>query len=190
MFLRKMLMISTAAVLLLGIAGCEAFSDAWKDAMNPETSKSSWGEEYKPKFVMTLFQIVDYPRAGDLEAEISTFDGKKVWINTNQFFSSKNIKDIKLLPRADQPDTYDLALQLDERGVRMWTIMAIDFRDKKVAMMIDKYYEGSFSPQPLASEDATWVVIKYPFNQVTAAGLQKFAKKNYEFFNPSPTSFF
>ncbi len=190
MFFRSMFMTAAAALLLFCVTGCEAFSEAWKEATSPEASKSTWGEEYKPKYVMTLFQIVDYPRAGDLEAEISTFDGKKVWINTNQFFSSKNIKDIKLLPRADQPDTYDLAIQLDDRGVRIWTMMALEFRDRKVAMMIDKYYEGAFIPQPLANEEATWVIIKFPFNQVTAAGLQKFAKKNYEHFNPSPTSLF
>ncbi len=168
--------------------GCDEFKEAWEDAMTP--TKSAFGEEYQPKYVMSLYQVVKYPRAGDLEAEISTFDGKKLWINTNQFFSSKQIKDIKLIPRTDRPDCYDLALQLDERGSRIWTMMSLQFRDDPVAMLIDKYFQCTFNPQPLDSDEESWVVIKYPFDQVTAQGLQKYAKQNYKYFNPSATSLF
>ncbi len=188
--MRKLYRLAAAAILTLVLAGCESFETAWSEALASSGGNVSWGEEYKPKYVLSLFQIVDYPRAGDLEAEISTFDGKKIWINTNQFFSSKHVKDIKLLPRVDRPDCFDLALQLDERGCRIWTMMALEFREKQVAMTIDKYYQCSFNPEPLATEETNWVTIKYPFDKVTATGLQKHAKKNYKHYNPSPTSLF
>ncbi len=188
MIVHKALRLFAAAAALLAVTGCETLNEAWEEALTP--SKSTFGEEYQPKYVLALYQVVKYPRAGDLEAEISTFDGKKLWINTNQFFSSKQVKDIKLLPRADRPDCYDIALQLDERGSRIWTMMSLQFRDEPVAMMIDKYFQCTFNPQPLDSDEETWVVIKYPFDQVTAHGLQKYAKQNYKYFNPSPTSLF
>lgn len=175
-------------LLLLVLSGCEQFKEAWADATDPNAS--SWGKKYEPKYVMALFQIVKYPRAGELESEITTFDGEKIWINTNQFFSSKHVKEIKLLPRADRPDTYDIALNLDDRGCRIWTILANEFRGKEILMMLDGYYQCRFSPQPLSSEEATWVVIQHPFDEVTARGLEKYAKENYEHFNPSPTRLF
>ena len=36
----------------------------------------------------------------------------------------------------------------------------------------------------LPDVDANWVVIGYPFDEVTAKGMEKYAKKNYKHLNP------
>lgn len=187
--MRKSILYSTLLLAALAVlTGCETLSDAWDEAMKPSTS--SWGEKYKPRYVLGFFQIVKNPRAGDLEAEISTFDGRKIWINTNQFLSSKNIKEIKALPRVDRPDCFDIALNLDDRGCLIWSSLAAEFREKPIVLMADNFFQCTFIPQPLGAVDETWVVIHYPFDEVTAKGMEKFGKTNYKHFNPSPTSLF
>ncbi len=182
-FFRSLMM---AAVL--GLCGCEQFQEAWEEATTQK--ESSWGQSYEPKYVMGMFQIVKYPRAKDLESEITTFTGEKIWINTNQFFSSKNVKEIKLIPRADRPDAFDLSVRLDDRGMRLWTVMAQEFRGREVVLMIDGVYQCRFEPLPLKSDEDEWAVIRYPFDEVTANALVKYAKKNYGHFNPSPSRLF
>ena len=188
--MRKVLLLAVAVAALLFFNGCRQIKEAWNDALNPSTPAFSFGEPYKAKYVMALFQIVNYPRAGELESEISTFDGQKIWINTNQFFSSKNVKEIRMLPRTDRPDCYDLALNLDDRGCRIWTILSHEYRGKELVLMIDGYYQCTFSPQPLANESSTWVVIQHPFDEVTAKGMVKYSQDNYSHLNPSPTRLF
>jgi hypothetical protein len=188
--MKKSIALIAALVALAMIAGCETFHEAWDDALN---KKGGWTQEaYKPKYVIGIFRYVKYPRAGELEKEISTIDGRKFWINTVQLFSSQNIKEIRLLPRLDRPDKFDIAINLDARGVSLWTLMATEYRDQPLAVMIDSLPYDSFVPQPLSAEGETWVTLasEKSFDEVTAAGLQKFAKENYKHFNPSPTKFF
>ena len=185
------------AGLLLGLGmlallpGCAQVKEAFRTAITGESDcEDPYSSEFKPKYALGLYQIVKYPRAGKLESELTTFDGKTVWINTNQFFSSKNIEEVRLLPRSDRPDAYDLEVKLDRRGKILWSMLAANYRNEPMALLLDGIYVNAFSPQPLAHEDAEWVVIPGPFDAVTAAGILKYAKKNHEYFNPSATSWF
>ena len=178
-----------AAVLLLAFcAGCETLEEAWNESMNSSSGSSggSWfSEDYKPKYLFGLFATVKYPRGmRELEREITTFEGKKMWINTNQFLSSRHVQEIRKMPRADVERTYDLALKLSDTGVRIWTMLSQQFSQEPLVMLIDDYYQCSFCPRPPADVDENWVVISYPFDEVTAKGMEKYAKKNFKHLNP------
>lgn len=184
----KLLRYAVMGLLLAFCGGCEMFEEAWNESMNSSSSGSggSWfGEDYKPKYRFGLFAQVKYPRGlRELERQITTFEGKKIWINTNQFLSSAHVQEIRRIPRADIEKTYDLALKLSDPGVRIWTMLAQQFSEEPLVMMIDDYYQCSFCPQPLPDVDSNWVVIGYPFDEVTAKGMEKYAKKNFQHMNP------
>ena len=175
------------AALMLGVCGCEILEEALQESFSQDAGAglNIFGEEYTPKYVIAFFEEVRYPRAGELEKEITTFDGKKIWINNNQLMSSKHIREVRLEQRVDQPDRYDLKLRLTESGCRIWTLMALKFSEEKVALFLDNHYIGSFNPEPLADEEAEWVAVRYPIDEVTARGVEKYARKNYRNYNPN-----
>ena len=178
------LVLAAAVVLLAG--GCDTIREAWEESMNTSGRGGNWfTEEYKPKYLFALYAPVKYPRGlRELERQIVTFEGKKLWINTNQFFSSRHVQEIRKMPRTDVPGAYDLALRLSDSGVRIWTMLSQQFSHEPMVMLIDDYYQCSFNPQPLVDEDTNWVVISYPFDEVTAKGLEKYASKNFKHLNP------
>ena len=95
--MRKRIIAVWAGALLIPVlfSGCEAIQEAWEEAMDPDTeiTDNPNSSEYKRKYVIHVNSIVRHPtRSGELEREIPTLDGGTVWINTNQLFSSKNIK--------------------------------------------------------------------------------------------------
>jgi hypothetical protein len=179
-----------AAAIVLFAAGCDTIREAWEESMNSSggsTGRSGdwFSEEYKPKYLFALYAPVKYPRGlRDLERQIVTFEGKRLWINTNQFLSSRHVQEIRKMPRADVPGAYDLALRLSDSGVRIWTMLAQQFSQEPLIMLIDDYYQCSFNPQPLSDVDTNWVVISFPFDEVTAKGMEKYAAKNFKHLNP------
>ena len=172
-----------AALLAAGTAllcGCEAFEETFDMNM----------PDYQPKFVLTLNQIVQYPRGSDLENTVTNFAGEKLVVNTNQFFSSAYIRDVRLLPIEDKPGFYDLSLQLSQKGILAWYQLCIDFRSEPMAILIDQVYFGKFTPATIIDEKTEWVTLTGPFNEPTALGIQQFARKNYRHFSPSASSLF
>ncbi|MBR4956595.1 MAG: hypothetical protein IKZ31_02450 [Lentisphaeria bacterium] len=183
---RCLLLVLAAAVVLLA-GGCDTVREAWEESMNTSGGRSGdwFSDEYKPKYLFALYAPVKYPRGlRELERQIVTFEGKRLWINTNQFFSSRHVLEIRKMPRTDVPGAYDLALRLSDSGVRIWTMLAQQFNHEPMIMLIDNYYQCSFNPQPLADVDTNWVVISYPFDEVTAKGMEKYAGKNFKHLNP------
>jgi hypothetical protein len=58
------------------LTGCEIMDDDFSDLFKePDTP-----EEEQPKFVITVNEIIKYPRATKLEREIATFSGRTIWI--------------------------------------------------------------------------------------------------------------
>ena len=182
---RCLLLVLAAAVVLLA-GGCDTVREAWEESMNSSARGGDWfGEAYKPRYLFALYTPVKYPRGlRELERQIVTLEGKRLWINTNQFFSSRHVLEIRKMPRTDVPGAYDLALRLSDSGVRIWTMLAQQFNHEPMIMLIDNYYQCSFNPQPLADVDTNWVVISYPFDEVTAKGMEKYAGKNFKHLNP------
>ena len=82
--------VMVAAVLVFGCCGCEIIEEALEagklDTDNPNS------DDYRPRFVVGIFSIVKYPRATELERPVQDLDGREIYINGNQNFSSKNLQ--------------------------------------------------------------------------------------------------
>ncbi|MDD5697095.1 MAG: hypothetical protein PHH77_00610 [Victivallaceae bacterium] len=172
----KRFLLSAAAAAAMLIAGCEILDEA----MTPKP---------KNRYVLSFHQIIKYPRAKDLEQKIVTFDGREIWINANQFFSSHNIEQVKLIPRRDKKDFYDLSLKLDYPGILKWIQLSMHFRNQPMALLIDGRFYEFYTPEHLTDENDEWVLLTGPFDKVTAQGIQKYARKNYITFNPNKQGF-
>jgi hypothetical protein len=168
--------LSIAILSALFITGCEMLEDSMDAAKK------------KNRYVLSLHQIVKYPRAKNMERKIVSFSGEEFWINMNQFFHSRHIKKVKLIPRKDEKDFYDLSLKLDYNGVLKWIQMSMHFRHQEMALLIDGHFYKFYVPDQLAHEEDEWVLLTGPFDKVTANGIKKYTRKNYFFFNPEKQS--
>ena len=180
----KMLVI----LAVFAAAGCESLNLTWDEVLgrksDPATSDGKSSDKYEPKYAMTFHEVVEYPRAESIEKEIVTFDGKKLYINSNFFVSSREIIRAKMIERKDQKDFYDLTVNLSRRGKMRWMNMVVNFRHSEIAIMLDGSYYKSFTPEVITDEDTEWVIIPGPFDPVTAKGIVKYAEKNYDYYNP------
>jgi len=182
-----------AGLLVICLAGgCEAFREAWDDAMDPDAdvTDNPNSEDYHRKYVVELNAIVKYPRAGELEKEIRAFSGNTIWINTNQLFSSKNIKEARAIARPGNPDVFDLQFKVDRFGKLQWQVLTGNYREVPVALVVDGVYFGSFYPEPAANDSTNWVTLRVGINPVTARGIARNAHKNYINLNPDSRNWF
>ncbi len=173
--LKKIILLSSI-VSVLFISGCEILEDSANEAQ-------------KPKYILSLHEIIQYPRSKDLEQKIVAFDGTEYWINTNQFFHSRHIQEVKLVPSKTRKDYYDLLLKIDYSGIVKWIQFSMHFRHKQLALLVDGQFYSLYTPDQLADEDDKWVLLTGPFDKITAGGIQKYAHKNYIKFNPKEQSF-
>jgi hypothetical protein len=180
------LILAFAALLVLAGTGCESIDLTWEEVLSGKMQD----KKKEVKYVLTVHKFVKYPRANNLEQEITTFDGRKLWINTNFFIHSNHIMDVKLIPRDGKKDFYDLELKLDRKGAMKWLQMTLHFRGQPMAVLIDGMYYRTFVPEKLTTEDDEWVLLEGPFDAVTAKGIKKYAKINYNIFNPDPNALF
>ncbi|QSH42465.1 hypothetical protein P0136_02625 [Lentisphaerota bacterium ZTH] len=185
---RKLLMLCLMAFLTAAFCGCEAVDLTWEEILGTKTKQNEFG--HQPKYVISLHQIVDYPRAREIEKRITTFDGKEIFININQFFSSSDIVDAKLVPVEGKKHFYNILMKLKHGGRLKWITLTMNFKHERLALFVDGVFYAYYKPQRLISEDDSWVLLKIDFDEVTARGIQKNARKNYEFFHPSPSRLF
>lgn len=188
---KKMKIFSFLAIFaLLFLTGCEEFREALQDgAVNYDDPNS---EAYRPRFVVGVFSVVEYPRASELERELPMPNGRSVWINTNQNLSSKNLRDVRVIPRPGNPDICDLQFRLDRTGKVQWQLLAGTNRSIPVVLVVDSRYAGKFIPE-LPAEDGkvdNWVTLRVGIDHYTARGIARFAKKNYVYYNPDTASWF
>ena len=139
-------------------------------------------EKPDPNYIVTINSIVKYPRAKELEKEIDTFTGRKIWINTNSFIHSKSIEEVKLIPRDAKGNFYDLELKLSNHGKLIWMQLSNAFAYKKLAFVVESIFYRSFTPKPMKDGDE-WAFIEGPFDKYTAEQIKKYAKTNFEYFN-------
>lgn len=97
--IRCFLYLAIFAIPLL--TGCEVME---------EIKKRQDKQERKPQYVLSVHSIVKTPakKAEQLEKEINTFSGRKIWINTNPFLHSRDVKRIELVKR-DDPKIHEKA---------------------------------------------------------------------------------
>lgn len=186
--MRKYCILLMLAVLVLSV-GCESLDISWKDILSEDSSSDfMFGKAYKPKYVLTFHQIVKYPRGSLLEKKIATYDGRELWINTNYFLGSKNIKEVTLIKRPNS-GLYDLMLHLDRRGKMQWDLLSLNFKGQRMALLVDGVFYRKITPQIIANNndnndnDNNEVIVKGPFDTVTATGIQKCSKKNFNYYN-------
>ena len=178
-----------AALMLLLLPGCEEFREALEDGS--VTTEDPNSENYRPRFIVGIFSIVEYPRATDLEKELPLPNGRSVWINTNQNFSSKNLREVRVVPRPGNPDICDLQFKLDRQGKLQWQILAGNNRENPVVLVVDSRYAGKFIPElPDDSTNDNWITLRVGVDHYTARGVAKYARKNYIYYNPDTSSWF
>ena len=165
-------------LLLMLVSGCEIMD-------MDEIMKEKVDEDTKPKTVLTVNMIVDYPRVTVIEREILTFSGRKVWINTTPFLHSKYIEDIELVPSKDKPDYFDLLLKLDATGRNIWISLVEEAKINRFGVVIDGIFYRTCEPMRMKTDDDSdeWVMLKGPYDPTTANRLKKNAKNNYKLLN-------
>ena len=139
--------------------------------------------ETTPDYVLSIHEVVRYPRSEELEQEVTTFDGKRIYINTNSMIHSRNISKIEITLNKKDPQFCDLKLTLDRRGKMLWGNLATMFKGRDVALMVDGILYRVFKPAQLG-EEAEAVIITGPFDRNTALNIAKNSEKNYGIFNP------
>ena len=187
--LKKLMPLALFAAALLCAPGCELINEAM-DADNAPGIDDPASDDYDPRFVVGVFSIVKYPRATKLERELPTNSGESIWINSNQNFSSKHLKEAKVVPRPGNPDICDLKFKFDRPGRSQWEVLAGNHRGEEVVLVVDGRYMAHFIPEPPDENNRSWVTVRVGIDPYTARGIAKFAKKNYTHYNPDSSSFF
>ena len=173
----KLSAITAAMAIILAFANSCDTLNSLEDLDKGESTKD------KAIYVITVHEIVKYPRAQELEMNIPSFSGTPICINANYFLHTKNITKIDLIEQKDKPGFFDLNLTLDRRGKMVWSSISVNYRNTQMAFVIDGVYYRSFTPEQLDNDEAMTVRIKGPFDTATAMGLKKNAEKNYKLFN-------
>lgn len=180
-FFRGIMLLLTA-VLGLFLMGSEGTGCQFLD--DPEAFLD--GESsIEPKYVLSVHEIIKYPRGSDFEQDVDSFFGKSVCVNRNYFLHSKDVAKIDAVKRLDNPDFYDLRLTLTPKGVKMWSAFAVLTRvdRKEMAFLIDGIYYRTFKPAILLDPEANVVTVEGPFDPATVSGLLKHAKTNFRKWN-------
>lgn len=184
--LKRYFMLFTALLTLFIAAGCEEFREAME--LGP-ASENPMSEDYAARFVVGVFSEIQYPRATELEREIEMPSGRRVWINANQSFSSKNLRDCKIIARPGNPDVCDLRFKFDKRGRTIWEMLAGRHRGEAVILAVDGRGVGKFIPE-FPHPRSNWVTLRVGVDAYTARGIAKYAKSNYDYYNPDAASWF
>ena len=164
---------AVAASLLLGfICGCET--------IDFEKTKK------EPAYVLTINEIVKYPRTDEIEKEVLTFSCKTIYVNTNAFLHSRNVQEIEIIPSAQKKGCYDLELKLDYHGKNVWTQLSVNHAYTQLAFLIDGVFYRTIMPDRISTEEEDVVYLKGPFDPVTAKALKDNAPSNYKYFNGEP----
>ena len=105
-------------------------------------------------------------------------------------FSSKNLRDAKIVVRPGNPELCDLKFKLDRRGVVQWQILAGRHRNEQVAFVVDGKLLARFIPETSEDENEVWVFLRVGIDHFHARNIVKYAKKNYVYYNPDSSNFF
>jgi len=61
-------------------------------------------------------------------------------------------------------------------------LLSLNFRGQKMALLVDGVYYRKIAPRVIRGE-GMFVVLRGPFDTVTATGIQKNSKPNYNHYN-------
>ncbi len=163
------------ACLMMGVEECdpENPTKAMEELLDPSLAEA-------PKAVISIHEIIRYPRASEIEQKIPSYFGKDVTINRNPMLFSKEIIEIKAIPQVRDPNYFDLHLKLTVRGRKMWIGLSVNNRREQLAFVIDGMFYRSFQPRMIYDDVTDEVIIDGPFDKATALEIQNQSKKNYK----------
>ena len=138
-----------------------------------------------PKWIISINDIVKYPRASMGEKEVPAYSGRPIWVRKHYEFSSKSVESVIPIPSKTKPGFFDLKLKLNRHGSLVAMRLSNDIAHPPWAFLVDGVYYRSveFNQAPL-TPDYTEIVLKGPFDKSTAKFLQAYSKPNYKHFNP------
>lgn len=176
-FLAAGMAMLSLAILLTGASSCERFLEDPEKFIAAETDKT-------PHYVVTIHEIIAYPRGNMLELNVDSFFGGSVCVNRNHFLHSRDIQKIEMTPRPGNPDFFDLKITLSQRGRKLWSALAVvRAENKQTAFLIDGMYYRSIEPVMITDPETAVVLLEGPFDPATAKGLTANAERNYRIFN-------
>lgn len=168
----------TVLVLSCGFSECTA--ENMQKWMDPE-----YVEEISkpPKAAVTIQAIVRNRQAEMIEKMIPTYSGSEICVNSVPLINSKYIKSIEAVKRPGDTNYYDLKLNLNETGRKLWIALSNNNIDERVAFVIDGMFYRSFKPRLLIDDLSTDVIVDGRFDQATALEIQNQSKLNYDKLN-------
>ncbi len=175
--MKKILLLAPLAFMMTLFCGCEALRQA----------------KIEPAYVLTFYSKVQYPGQTDMiETEIlSPFDNKSYWVNSNQFFDSRNLEEIKMEQCPDDPERYYLYFKLTRMGVNRWTAMCGHNANNELILMVDgSFYTAFHQSLRIIEDQKDWVKCDAKFDEYTARGIVDHAKDNYTYYNPDMNALF
>ena len=134
--------------------------------------------------VVSIHEIVRYPRGGENEYEIRTMFEDEIIIDKDQLLDSSDIVSIEAIAINDLPGFYKLRLHLTPDGGRSWRKLSIEGRDDSptLAFVIDGVVYRTFKPRFLYSNEDN-VVVDGPFDEAAALNLEANAIRNFMHFS-------
>jgi len=141
----------------------------------------------KPDYLISINEIIKYPRASQLEKEIPTIAGTTKWISTSPYLFSNCIKKVEILPNEKDKNFCDLKLELNSRGKLLWNQLSADIIYKEMAFVVnDVLYRKLTSDMIERDKDKDEVIIlKLKLDPVTAKSIAEFSETNYLYYNPN-----
>ena len=135
-----------------------------------------------PTWTMSVNEVVKYPRASMGEKEVSSFDGRSIWVRKHYEFDSKSIKNIEAIPLEDKPGYYKLKLELDKHGSLVAMRLCNDPAHDPWALLINNvFYRNVEFGNTALNDDYTVIELNGPFDKTVAHFLEMYASKNYEY---------
>jgi AcrR family transcriptional regulator len=115
-------------------------------------------------------------------------EAQKDWKNIWQYYVG--IWDCYCREAFRNPEVYDLEFRIDRMGKTQWMMLEAERKGNELVMLVDNRCVGTFIPERYTQGSQDWVKVHIGVDMYTARGIVKFAKKNYDFYNPEAKSFF
>jgi hypothetical protein len=160
--------------ILLLLTGFAILSSC--ELLNPKPTKT--------QYLVSINEIIKYPRASRIEKEVPTITGENIWVSTTPFLSSSAIVKIEAIPIKDRENFCDLKLKLSRRGSLVWMQLSAERAFRQLAFLVDGVFFRKIVPEHLTTEKDEYVILKVGLDNVTAQAIADASEKNYRFFNP------
>ena len=138
-----------------------------------------------PKWAVSFNEVIKYPRATLGEKEVSSQNGKPLWVRKHSELYSRTIKEIIPVP-TDNPDEFNLKMDLNKQGA----MIAMRLCNEKIhppwGILIDGVYFQNVEFKKADGndfDDYSEVIVTGPFKKEVAEALAKYSVANYEYLN-------